>query len=82
MKIIKGLVHPKMKILSLITHPHHRSTPVRPSFILETQIKIFLMKSGDSVRPALPAMVLPLSRARKELKNKFKTVHVTTVVQP
>ncbi len=41
----KGLVHPKIQILSLITHPHVVSKPVRPSFIIGTQIKIFLMKS-------------------------------------
>ncbi len=43
--MIKGVVHQKMKMLSLITHPHVISKPVRPSFIFETQIKIFLMKS-------------------------------------
>ncbi len=43
----KGLVHPKMKIMSLITHPH--VVPVRPPFIFGTQIKIFLMKSESSL---------------------------------
>ncbi len=28
---IKGIVHPKIKILSLITHPSCRSRPIRPS---------------------------------------------------
>ncbi len=50
-----GLVHPKMKIMSLITHPHDSKThktskgskPIRLSFISRTQIKIFLMKSED-----------------------------------
>ncbi len=40
-----GIVHPKMKILSLITHPHVVPNPLRPLFIFRTQIKIFLMKS-------------------------------------
>ncbi len=44
---LKGLVHPKMKILSLITHRHVK--PVRLSFIFGTQIKIFLMKSKSSL---------------------------------
>ncbi len=42
-KAIKGIVHPKMKTVSLI--PSCRSKPVRPSFIFGTQIKIFLIKS-------------------------------------
>ncbi len=37
-----GIVHPKMKIMSLITEPH---VIPRPLFIFWTQIKIFLMKS-------------------------------------
>ncbi len=41
---LKGIVHPKTKTLSLITHAC-RSKPVRPSFIFRTQIKMFLMKS-------------------------------------
>ncbi len=39
----KGIIHPKMKILSVT--PSWRSKPVRPSIIFGTQIKIFLMKS-------------------------------------
>jgi len=41
--LIKGLVSPKTKILSVITHPHvvPTSNPVRISFIFRTQIKIF-----------------------------------------
>jgi len=38
-------VHRKMKILSLITHPHVVPNPVRLLFIFRTQMKIFLMKS-------------------------------------
>ncbi len=37
----KGIIHPKMKILS----PSCRSKPTRPSIIFGIQIKIFLMKS-------------------------------------
>ncbi len=38
--IVKGLLHPKMKMLSLITC-HCRSKPVKVSFVFGTQIKIF-----------------------------------------
>jgi len=41
---VKGLVHPKMKIV-INYSPSCRSKPVRPLFIFETQIKIFLMKA-------------------------------------
>ncbi len=41
----KWIVHPKTKFLTLITHPSHRSRPVRPSFIFRTHIKITFMKS-------------------------------------
>ncbi len=44
-KEVKGLVHPKMKILSLITHPHVVPKPLDTPFIFGTQIKIFLMES-------------------------------------
>ncbi len=37
----QGLVHPKMKILSLITRLHVVPNPVRPSFIFGTQIQSF-----------------------------------------
>ncbi len=40
----KGLVHLKIKILSVITHPNVVPN-LWPSFIFGTQIKIFLMKS-------------------------------------
>ncbi len=45
---IKGIVHPKMKILSLITHPQSFQTR-KTSFIFRTQIKIFLMNSESSL---------------------------------
>jgi len=36
---VKGLVHPKMKIMSLMNHPHVVPSP--SSFILGTQFKVF-----------------------------------------
>ncbi len=42
---IKGIVHSKMKVLSLSTHTYVVPNTVRPWFIFGTQIKIFLMKS-------------------------------------
>ncbi len=41
--LVKGIVHPKVKLMSLITQPHVScSKSIRPSFIFGTQIKIFL----------------------------------------
>jgi len=43
----KGLVHPKLKVLSVITHP-----PVVPTLQdFRTQIKIFLIKSESWITP-------------------------------
>jgi len=39
--VVKGLVHPKMKIKSLITYPHAVPTLV---CVFGTQMKIFLIK--------------------------------------
>ncbi len=50
---IKGLLHPKMKILSLITPC--RSKPVKASFVFGTQFKIFWMKTGRLVAVPLTA---------------------------
>jgi len=44
----KGLVNPKMKIKSLITHPH--AVP-RPSFIFGAQMKIFFIKFESWITP-------------------------------
>uniref|UniRef100_A0A671NRP1 ADAM metallopeptidase domain 19a n=1 Tax=Sinocyclocheilus anshuiensis TaxID=1608454 RepID=A0A671NRP1_9TELE len=45
--------------------PSCRSTPLRPSFIFRTQIKIFLIKSDGSERPPLTATPPKLSRSIK-----------------
>ncbi len=44
-KNYKGLVHPKNENDIIIYSPWCRSKPVRPLFIIRTQIKIFLMIS-------------------------------------
>jgi len=46
---------PKNEISVINYSPSCRSTPIRPSFIFGTQIKIFLIKSDGSVRPTLTA---------------------------
>uniref|UniRef100_A0A8C1QX09 Uncharacterized protein n=1 Tax=Cyprinus carpio TaxID=7962 RepID=A0A8C1QX09_CYPCA len=73
--IIKGLIHPKMKILSLITHPHVIPNP----FIYGTQIKIFLMESESSL--TLHRQQHNFNVVQKHSKDIGKTVHVTSGVQ-
>ncbi len=51
----EGILHPKMKILSFITYPPCRSKPVKALFVLETQFKIFWMKTGRLVTVPLTA---------------------------
>ncbi len=78
---IKGIVHTKIKILSLISHPHVIPKPVRTSFIFGTQIKILLMKFES---------FLTLHRQQRNYqvqgpegsKDIVKIVYVTSVVQP
>ncbi len=41
--VLKGIVHPKIKMISLVTH--HHVVPNSKTFIFGTQINIFLMKS-------------------------------------
>jgi len=48
---LKGIVHPKMKILSVFCSLSCCSNPVRPLFIFGTQIKIFLIKSESWITP-------------------------------
>ncbi len=52
---IKGIGHTKMKILSLITHPH---------VVLNPQIKIFLMESESSLTLPQTARILTPSASR------------------
>ncbi len=52
---IKGLLHTKMKILSLITYPQCRSIPVKALIVFGTQFKIFWMKTGRLVTVPLTA---------------------------
>jgi len=69
---IKGLVHPKMKILSVFTRPHVVPNPVRPSFIFGTQIKIFkiLRSLLHTVHRLLEGMTL--DGIEKSLKTSLK----------
>jgi len=53
----KGLVQPKIKMMSLMTHPHVVPS-IEPPFIFRTQFKIF-----ENVRYRL------LSSSRKEIKT-------------
>ncbi len=71
---VKGLVHPKIKIQSLITHYSKlitRSKPVRPPFIFRTQIKIFneIREFSDSPQTATQLNVpIPRNVVRTSVK--------------
>jgi len=54
--MLKGLVHPKMKILSLITHPNVVLTLL---FNFGTWLEILLIKSESFLNPSLTATQLP-----------------------
>ncbi len=56
--------------------PSRRSKPVRPSFIFETQIKIFLMKSESFL-----TLHTIYSNATTTIKAQKGIVHMTSVIQ-
>ncbi len=72
---LKGIVHPKMKILSLITHP--QVVPKPKTFIFVTQIKIFFVSD-----PPIDSNIFTTVKAKKGSKDIVKTVHMTSVVLP
>ncbi len=59
---IKGLVHPKMKILSLITHPH----------VVPNTTKIFLMESESSLTLHRQQRNCNVSRSRNVVRTSVK----------
>ncbi len=65
--LFKGILHPKMKMLSLITKPC-RSKPVKALFVFRTQFKILWMKTRRLVTVPLTALYITLSRSRKVWK--------------
>jgi len=69
--IFKGLVHPKMKFLSLITNPDVVPHPW-DLFIFRTQIKIFLIKSGRFFIPHRKEHNYRHSKSRKVVKTFLK----------
>ncbi len=75
--MFKGIVHPKMYILSLITF-QLRFCRSKPSFIFRTQIKICLMHCESSHRQQ-GSLHDQGSESSKEI---VKIIHVTSVVRP
>ncbi len=84
--ILEGIDNPKMKIQSLITHPHvvPNELDLRSSLELRysSQMKIFLMKSEIILTLHIYSNATDTSRAQKGCKDIVKIVHVTSVVQP
>ncbi len=68
-----------MKIV-IIYSPWCLSKPVRPLFIVGTQIKIFLMKS-ESSDPPIDSKGPYMVKVQKSTKMIEKVVHVTSVCQ-
>ncbi len=46
--VLKGLLHTKMKILSLITYPHVVPNPYKALFVFGTQFKIILDENQEA----------------------------------
>ncbi len=73
---IKGLLHPKKKILSPC-----RSKPEKALFVFRTQFKIFWMKTGRLVDCPIDCIVNTTVKAQKSMKNIVRIVHLPSVVQ-
>ncbi len=78
-KRLKGIVHPKMKILPLITHPHVVSN--RETSVHRTQIKIFLMESESSQTLHIQQGSLHDQGPENVARRSVKIIHVTSGVQ-
>ncbi len=75
--LLQGLVYPKVKIMSLITHPHVVSNTLDLRSSLEHKLR-YLMK----LRAFWPSNVTDMIKTQKGSKDIIKIVHVTSVVQP
>ncbi len=81
--LVKGIVHPKIKIMSFITHvPSCRPTPVRPSFIFGKQIVFFCFVFMKSESFLTLHWQQGYYHDQGTETDVFKIVHVTSVVQP
>jgi len=58
------------------------STPERPSFIFETQIKIFFDEIWEVYDSSIEGNIINTFKVQKGTKDIIKMVDVTTVVQP
>ncbi len=82
--LVKGLVHPKTKIMSLITHPSCHSKPVRPLIIIIHYIYIALSAfskhskhQGVSPQPP-PVCSIHLDDATAAILRQTHTTHQLT----
>ncbi len=75
----KGTVHPKMKILSLIAHPHVVPNP-RKTFIHLHKLRYFWW-NPRAFWPSIDSKGTTMVKAQNRSKNIVKTVHVTSVAQ-
>jgi len=76
---LKGLVHPKMKILSFITL---MSFHTRKTFVhLQKTYKDIFDKIRWLSEACIASKTINTFNVQKATKDVFKTVHVTTVVQ-
>ncbi len=74
---LKGIVHPKMKVLSLIP-PSCRFKPVRPPFIFRTQFLYSIRELWPSIDSKGPYTI----KVQKHSKEIGKIIHVSSGVQP
>ncbi len=78
---LKGIVHPKMKILSLITHPH--VVPNLKDLCSSSEHKLrYFWWNPRVFWHCIDSNITDTFKAQKGSKDIVKIVHVTSVVQP
>ncbi len=77
-KVFKGIVHPKMKILSLITHPHVVPNSKDLSSSSEQTFRYFWWNLR-ALWPSIDGNTTTTFKAQKGSKDIIKIVHVIVV---
>ncbi len=78
---IKGIIYPKMTILSLSTHPHVGLNPWYIRLYSEHKLRYFWCVLR-ALRPSIDSNVITTIKVQKSNKEIGKIINVTSGVQP
>ncbi len=78
-ELVKGLLQPEMKMLSLITYPRVVSISLKLRSSSEHNLRYFRWKPGGC---PIDCQVMNTVKAQKSMKDIVKILHLPSVVQP